>query len=70
MRESNGPFLDRMLTHAQKRLTDATHELARVRQLQAPRLLAPLTAGTIRAAAGRVPAIAPVDGTTRAPAQD
>jgi hypothetical protein len=36
-------FLDRLITRAQKRLTEAAHELMRIRRLQAPKTLAQLT---------------------------
>lgn len=52
-------YLDRALTRAQKRLTDAVRELARVRRLEAPRLLAKLSVGTLNVSANAAPALKP-----------
>ena len=44
--------LDKALTHAQKRMTDAARELARVRRLQAPAILARVALGACQTATG------------------
>lgn len=49
--------LDRALTRAQKRLTDAARELARVRQLKAPAILAQLNVAAAQTVVNGAPAV-------------